>query len=67
LLLDICLGVIMSSSLDLDVLEPCSSAIDARVKLETASIVSFVSCVGEIDPIEVGRTLVSDFWCSFDP
>jgi hypothetical protein len=67
LLLDTCLGVIGSSSLDLVVPEPCLYAIDARVKLETASTVSFVSCVGEVNPIEVGQIHVSDFWCSFYP
>jgi hypothetical protein len=61
MLLDTCLVVIGSSSLDLVVLEPCSYAIDARVKLETASTtVSFVSCVGETNPIQVGQTPVSD-------
>jgi hypothetical protein len=67
LFLDTCLGLIGSSSLDLVVPEPCSYAIDARVKLETASTMSSVSCVGEIDPIEVGRTPISDILCSFDP
>jgi hypothetical protein len=62
LVLDTCLGIIGASSLDLVVLEPCTSVIDARVKLETASTMPFVSCVGE-----VGRTRISDFWCSFDP
>jgi hypothetical protein len=61
------LGVFGSSSLDLVVPEPCSSAIDARVKLETASTVSSGSCVGEIDPIEVGRTHVSDLCVQLTP
>jgi hypothetical protein len=43
LFLDTCWGVIGSSSLDLAVPEPCSSAIDARAKLEPASTVPFVS------------------------
>ena len=43
LLLDTCLGVIGSSSLDLAVPEPCSSPFDARAKLEPASTVPSVS------------------------
>jgi hypothetical protein len=66
LLLDICLGFVGSSSLDLDVPEPCSSSIDARVKLEKA-FAMFAPCVGEVEPSEVGRTRISDFCCSFDP
>jgi hypothetical protein len=56
LLLDTYLGVIGSSSFDLVVPKPCSSTIDARVKLETVSAMPYVAWVGEVDPSEVGRT-----------